>query len=757
MKKIIPKLSFNSILLGAFSYLGFLILSSVSEDAPILSLSLLISIEGVSFSPFFVPLAFVLSFLTNKSSFLLYSLVTAVISVIFFGIFRLKEKTPKIEILPLLCSLIILYVLFPINGKIIFSENKIYGGIFTLLFSCITFIATRSLVKKNFKIKLGLEELFSVFTVFSIAGLGISNFISPLVFKGIAIFTLLACGYLFSGREIYAFGIILGFGLSIYYKNLSYVSLFLCIAVVSDTLSNFSRYLSPLGVLATDYLLEQVFSLRGGFTSSDILSLVIPSALFLIIPTKLLRTLKSKLNIFKEKRIVRETLNRQRTATSNRLFELSNVFREMSSAFKIFNECDLTENFSKNHVKRKIKENACGNCENSQRCMMSGTPSEQDLNKFLDIGFAKGKVSLIDLPNSFSENCAKPNNVLFTTNKLLAEHRRALIDKINVKNGRELLAMQSLSVSEVLNSLAVETGTVLKFRSEKERVLSDALKKRGIITEELLIYGEKESFSISAIISGDELPEELIEKEVSKNVGFRVKIEDKYPVTSAKTYVKLSIALDYDCVFGVSNLAKDGTAKSGDTHSVLRISKSKLLVALSDGMGTGTGANNLSSVSLSLIESFYKAGLKGDAVLNTVNKLLSINTEDSFTALDVSVIDLKNLTADFIKYGAPYGFIIGEGGIRIVSGSTLPLGILDEVKPSVAKTKINENDAILLVSDGVSDAFGSSDEIINFLKKLPAFNPQTLADEVVKAAKLASNGKCQDDMTAVAVRVFKTA
>ena len=100
-------------------------------------------------------------------------------------------------------------------------------------------------------------------------------------------------------------------------------------------------------------------------------------------------------------------------------------------------------------------------------------------------------------------------------------------------------------------------------------------------------------------------------------------------------------------------------------------------------MGSGLDAENVSSTSLSLIESFYKAGLSSPLILCTVNKLLSINTEDSFTALDLSVIDLKTLNADFIKYGSPYGFIVNDEGIKIVEGNSLPLGIIDELKPSV--------------------------------------------------------------------------
>jgi stage II sporulation protein E len=149
--------------------------------------------------------------------------------------------------------------------------------------------------------------------------------------------------------------------------------------------------------------------------------------------------------------------------------------------------------------------------------------------------------------------------------------------------------------------------------------------------------------------------------------------------------------------------------------------------------------------------------MKSHTILSTVNKLLSINAEDSFTALDVCVIDLNILSVDFIKYGSPYGFIVNNSGVKIVEGNSLPLGILDELKPCVFNAKLNDGDIVLLITDGISDAFGSSSDVIEYLRKAPYKNPQALADDILKKAVEKNNGKKFDDMTALAVRIFKKA
>ena len=176
---------------------------------------------------------------------------------------------------------------------------------------------------------------------------------------------------------------------------------------------------------------------------------------------------------------------------------------------------------------------------------------------------------------------------------------------------------------------------------------------------------------------------------------------------------------------------------------------------LCDGMGSGENAEAVSSTALSLIESFYKAGMSSNLILSTVNSLLSINAEDTYTALDISVIDLDNASADFIKYGSPYGYIINNSGVKIVEGNNLPLGILDQLKPAVCTSPLEENDIILLITDGVLDAFNGSNEILEFLRKAPAKNPQTLTDDILNQAIIRSGGIKNDDMTALAIRVFK--
>ncbi len=402
----------------------------------------------------------------------------------------------------------------------------------------------------------------------------------------------------------------------------------------------------------------------------------------------------------------------------------------------------------------ELKKQICSECSYYHKCQATIFNEKSPFHSLIGIGLAKGKISFIDIPKELSE-CIKPNEILYALNKMLANYKNAVIANMNLSNGRDLIAAQAQGVSEILRGLALECGSLLKYQSRTERTLTDLLIKNGLSINELLIYGEGENSVICLITDMKEIPTTQFISIISSVVGFDVSLAEKAVVTDEKLFMSFAKAPEYDAVFGLASAKKDLSVASGDTHSVARIPNDKFLIALSDGMGSGKEAEKVSSSSLALIESFYKAGLSSPLILKTVNKLLSINTEDTFTALDISVIDLKNLSADFIKYGSPYGFIISKSGIRIVEGNSLPLGILEELKPAVCHATLDCGDMLVFVTDGISDAFGSSSEVIDYLRSIPAKNPQTLAEDLLEKAVQINGGEKKDDMTALAVRIFK--
>ena len=290
--------------------------------------------------------------------------------------------------------------------------------------------------------------------------------------------------------------------------------------------------------------------------------------------------------------------------------------------------------------------------------------------------------------------------------------------------------------------------------SDKERALSVALLSAGVVCSEVLIYGEEPTLSLVTYGRADV---KKIASVASHLFQMPMMISERIALNKDKFCCILRKKPYFDAAFGVSAIRKTGEQVSGDTHSVLRIDERKFLVALSDGMGSGEYARRISESTISLLESFYRAKMPSETVLSTINKLLTFSKEESFACVDIAVVDLDDGRADIVKIGSPVGFILSGNTLRLLENSSLPLGILDSLHPETTVCELLENDTLLFLSDGVTDAFGSTSDLYEVLKTLPSHNPQQLADSLLERALQAYGGVAKDDMTALAVRLFKSA
>ena len=134
--------------------------------------------------------------------------------------------------------------------------------------------------------------------------------------------------------------------------------------------------------------------------------------------------------------------------------------------------------------------------------------------------------------------------------------------------------------------------------------------------------------------------------------------------------------------------------------------------------------------------------------------VLTINTDDNFSAIDIVVVNLQTMIADFIKIGAPYSFILSDESVKIIESSSLPLGILDDLSPSGCRADLKDGDTIITFTDGISDAFSSSTDLIDFIRTLDNKNPQLIADSILNKALQLDGNIPKDDMTVLCVRIF---
>lgn len=760
--QIRKKLDFSVFTLHLLLGVSVFFLSQIGENNEPYSLSLIFAVITADLSPLFGAAFHLLSAALTKSPALF--LLSLVQSVLLIGSAFLRKRTSN-SILKRLFPMLALSL--SLGGFIAFAPFTPYalsislplGGVgqkvvlsaaIFLLSACFS-VGLKAVTQKLLRCRLHSDEIVFSLLLCVFIGVGVCNFLSVNAYLGVAFFILLVFTYVIRDGS----ALLCAFTLSLppFFTSGLPVSYLLLFSVVILFLSKSGRLAMSLGLLAVFFsygYFNGLYALPTSLFTQSVIAATLPCLLFILTPAPVFKEFENRIIFYKEPHLSRIAINRNRALVAEKLFEISAVFREIESTFLSLGANDAQES-AKEYVRGCVAEEVCKPCPCYKKCLNAHLP--QRLDKLIAIGCMKDKLFETDFPKDFSEECINRDGLLLTLNRLLVEYRKYVMDTENAENGRILLANQAQGVSEILKNLALEESEPLRIYTDKERALSAALAATGILCTEVLISGEEENLTLSLITYG-----KMDVKKIAAVASFQLSadmiISERIALSKDKYCCILRKKAYFDAAFGVSNIKKHGESASGDTHSVIRIDERRFMVALSDGMGSGEYARRVSESTISLLESFYRAKMPSDLILSTVNKLLTFNKEETFACVDIAIIDLNDGATDIVKIGSPMGFILTSNTVKVLEGSCLPLGILDSLRPDTATYSLAENDVLLFLSDGVTDAFGSTADLYEFLKVLPLRNPQEIADSIIRRALDSYGGVAKDDMTALAVRLF---
>lgn len=196
------------------------------------------------------------------------------------------------------------------------------------------------------------------------------------------------------------------------------------------------------------------------------------------------------------------------------------------------------------------------------------------------------------------------------------------------------------------------------------------------------------------------------------------------------------------------------TLDNGDAVLVRPLSGGKTVLALSDGMGHGEGAREESQKTLELLSLCMEAGYTRNQAMTAVNgMMLSATGGEQFATVDLCLIDLWTGEAAMNKLGACATVLFQGQKMHWIEGAALPLGIIEHVVPMEHRFTLGEGDLLLMMSDGITDAFAAEEEILSVLRRGRDDSPQHIADALLQEALIQTDGLPPDDMTVLCARV----
>ena len=165
---------------------------------------------------------------------------------------------------------------------------------------------------------------------------------------------------------------------------------------------------------------------------------------------------------------------------------------------------------------------------------------------------------------------------------------------------------------------------------------------------------------------------------------------------------------------------------------------------------------------ISLLENFLEAGFDLSLTMNTINSILMLrSSEEIYATVDLCVMDLISAGADFIKIGSVSSFIKHpDNTVEIIKASTLPIGILDNLQIETLHASLEEEDMIVMVTDGILDYVKGEEApetaLQSIIADIDTKNPQEMAERILEKILEQNDHEAKDDMTVMVSRIWKT-
>ena len=699
-----------------------------------------------------------------------------------------KQKLGKFVFLSILIGQVIkvLFKQFLIYDLLISISAGLIGYIFYKIFSKSIIVINAIRTKKVF----ALEEVLGATLMVSIAAtsLGDFKFLGLQISNIISILLVLVLGWkngiLVGTTSGVTVGVVLGI---ITNSDPTLIAAFALSGMIAGILSKFGKIGVIAGFIAGNLLLTYVYN--GQLVELICFKEILVASLALIlIPNKIEINIS---DLFGNEEYLQEgaTYKLQgSTETLEKLNDVSDVIKQMSNTYKEVAATTVDEKEIIDNNREIFIEELENNIEPlKENILYEDIMDEEEIiikdvfdylkehdrinrdalleifknhNSYI-VGFDSYDISL-KIEKDIS-NMIKAINEAYSTSKL------NFVIKAKVSETNKNVSNQLDGVSKAIESIAkdIEIENNNNFAKEKKEIMS-ICKQRKIDILNLEINKEKTGRYIIKIYLNTcdknkivNCPTKKIEEILYKIFNEEIVLQEEKcgMKLEQKNCYQTYISKDkYSMQIGIAKANKDGENVSGDSSIQVKLKDGKYLIALSDGMGSGPNARKSSQIAVKMLGRLLSNGFDKETSIELINNTILSNTEnETYATLDTMILDLYAGNSEYIKNGAAPTFIKNKKNVDIIKSIALPTGILNNVDLVVYDRDVEDNDIIVMCTDGIIDSNKEYTNkeiwVKNILENIETENAQKIADIIINEAIDNNYGKAQDDMSIIVIKI----
>lgn len=329
------------------------------------------------------------------------------------------------------------------------------------------------------------------------------------------------------------------------------------------------------------------------------------------------------------------------------------------------------------------------------------------------------KINCVDITNDIKENsqlCVDYNNI---TNNLITKinnHQPSpILNKENIEKIKKFLVLNKCNNIDIANF----------YNSSGKQILSITFKSKNELAKGTLLNKLNDISNYNFIETSSLKTSETYTYKYEQNDLFKVEC---YALFKAKRDENIC----------------------GDNVCAFKATESYYCISLADGMGSGKDAYNKSKDTISILKKLLTAGVFPEEAIKTTNSTIElIKDEIGFSTIDLCYISLKNGTTEIYKCGAYQTIVLRENTIIKLNGGGLPVGLNDRIHIQKHTIQLCDNDIIIMMSDGVSNAVDKIEaEILLKSDK----DIENFAKGIIECAYENTQSDYDDDMTVIVAK-----
>jgi PAS domain S-box-containing protein len=213
--------------------------------------------------------------------------------------------------------------------------------------------------------------------------------------------------------------------------------------------------------------------------------------------------------------------------------------------------------------------------------------------------------------------------------------------------------------------------------------------------------------------------------------------------------------------FEFAGASQPAHATGGDYFDFIPFPNGHLMLAIGDVSGHGLGAAMLMTEARAYLRALALTGMHIDTILNFANARLVEDTNDEFVTMFLGLLNPFGHSLIYHNAGHWPGYLFDAHGEvkNVLASSDLPLGIELQTYQRSSAALLTPGDLLLLVTDGVVDAFSPDGvafgmaNVLETVRAARALAPDAIIATLFAKVRQFAQQTLADDMTAIVVKV----